>query len=197
MSDPRPELVVLDAPAWRNWLVTHGRTSGIWLVLAKKGFVCPTSLRYDEALEEALCQGWIDGQTRRRDESTYLRRFTPRSPRSAWSRRNVELVEELTAAGRMQPAGTAAVAAAIDDGRWDAAYAGQATIEVPGDVREALDAAPRAQAMFEILTRQNRYAVLYRLGTTSVVTRHRRIEQFVAMLARGETLHPQRRKLTE
>ncbi len=192
-----PELIVPHAGAWRTWLgENHAAPDGVWLVLAKKGASEPTSLSYDEALLAALAHGWIDGQVRRRDERTFRQRFTPRRPRSAWSKRNVALVERLIAEGAMHEAGLAAVAAAKTDGRWEAAYAGQATIVVPDDLAAALAAEPRAQAMFEILTSQNRYSVLLRIDSAKRAdTRARRIEQFVAMLARGETVHPQRRKL--
>jgi uncharacterized protein YdeI (YjbR/CyaY-like superfamily) len=170
----------------------------LWLVLAKKGTVAPTSLSYDQALEEALCHGWIDGQVQRRDQTTYRQRFTPRRPRSPWSARNVGIVTGLVAAGRMHPAGVTEVERAKADGRWDAAYAGPASIEVPADLGAALAAEPRAQAMFDILTSQNRYAVLYRISNAkSVGTRARRIDQFVAMLARGETVYPQKRTLSD
>ena len=194
MAVELPELVVEDAAAWRHWLAAnHGSSMGVWLVLANKGTLEPTSLRYDEALEEALCHGWIDGQVKRRDGATHVQRFTPRRARSAWSKRNVGIVERLLAEGRMRPAGLAQVEGAKADGRWDVAYAGQASIEVPDDLAAALAARPKARAMFETLSKQNRYAVLYRI-TTAVrpETRARRIEQFVAMLARGETIHPQR-----
>lgn len=192
-----PELIVLDADAWRAWLgENHAAQEGVWLVLAKKGTREPTSLSYDEALLAALAHGWIDGQVRRRDERTFRQRFTPRRARSAWSQRNVAIVERLIVDGAMHESGLAAVAAAQADGRWEAAYAGQATIAVPDDLAAALAAEPRAQAMFEILTSQNRYSVLLRIDSAKRKdTRARRIEQFVAMLARGETLHPQRRKL--
>ena len=193
MPDELPELLVADRAHWRSWLAAHhDQDQGLWLVLAKKHVVEPTSLTYDEALEEALCHGWIDGQVRRRDELTYRQRFTPRRARSSWSKRNVGLAERLHAAGLMHPAGLQAVARAKDDGRWDAAYAGHATIEVPADLSAALDAAPAAKAMFARLTSQNRYAVLYRIHEAKRSdTRARRIERFVAMLARGETIHPQ------
>jgi uncharacterized protein YdeI (YjbR/CyaY-like superfamily) len=193
------ELILADAPAWRAWLTAnHSMPDGVWLVLAKKGTIEPTELSYDDALEAALCHGWIDGQVRRRDELTYRQRFTPRRARSAWSKRNVELAERLIAEGRMRESGLAAVAAAKGDGRWEAAYAGPASIEVPDDLAAALAGEPRAKAMFEILTSQNRYAVLLRIGNAKrSETRARRIEQFVAMLARGETVHPQKRKLTD
>ena len=168
------------------------------LVLAKKGVTDPTSLTYDQALEEALCFGWIDGQVRRRDETTYLQRFTRRRPRSSWSKRNVGIVDRLLAQGRMRPSGAAEVERAKADGRWGAAYAGPASIEVPPDLSAALAAEPTAHAMFEILSSQNRYAVLYRIDAAKrPETRIRRIEQFVAMLARGETVHPQKRTLAD
>ncbi|HEY2216858.1 MAG TPA: YdeI/OmpD-associated family protein [Solirubrobacteraceae bacterium] len=199
MAEELPELVVVDARAWRAWLAEHhGADAGVWLVLAKKGTREPTSLSYDEALDDALCHGWIDGQVKRRDEHTFRQRFTPRRTRSAWSKRNVGIVERLTAEGRMHAAGLSAVEAAKADGRWEAAYAGQASIAVPDDLAAALAAEPRAQAMFELLTSQNRYAVLLRIDNAKRSdTRVRRIEQFVAMLARGETVHPQKRKLTD
>jgi uncharacterized protein YdeI (YjbR/CyaY-like superfamily) len=191
-----PELIVRDAAAWRAWLATHhDDPAGVWLVLAKKGTEEPTTLTYDQALEEALCHGWIDGQVGRRDDITYRQRFTPRRRRSAWSKRNTGSAERLLAEGRMHPAGIAEVERAKTDGRWDAAYGGPAAIEVPPDLAEALAASPKAQSMFETLSSQNRYAVLYRITTAKrAETRARKIEEFVAMLARGETVHPQKRK---
>lgn len=196
-GDQLPELIVADASAWREWLGTyHDSSPGVWLVLAKKGTTQPTRLTYDEALEDALCYGWIDGQVRGRDETTFRRSFTPRRPRSAWSARNVALVNGLISAGRMHPAGLSEIERAKADGRWDAAYAGQASIEVPNDLAAALAAEPRAQEMFDILTSRNRYAVIYRVSNAKRTdTRTRRIAQFVEMLARGETIYPQRRTL--
>lgn len=193
------ELIVADAAAWREWLAEHYETStGVWLVLAKKGTTEPTSLSYSQALDEALCQGWIDGQAKSRDETTYIQRFTPRRARSQWSERNVGHIARLTSEGRMRPAGMAEVERAKADGRWEAAYAGMAAAEVPADLVDALSAAPRAQAMFDILTKQNRFAILHRIaGAKRSDTRARRIEQFVSMLARGETIYPQRRKLSD
>jgi uncharacterized protein YdeI (YjbR/CyaY-like superfamily) len=190
-----PELLVSDARGWREWLGGHHEQSpGVWLVLAKKGTSEPTSLRYEQALEEALCHGWIDGQVGRRDEATYRQRFTPRRRRSAWSQRNVTIAERLLAEGRMHAAGAEEVERAKADGRWQTAYAGSAGIEVPPDLVQALTAEPKAQAMFERLSRQNRYAILYRIATAKRAdTRARRIQQFVTMLARGETIYPQRR----
>lgn len=197
MAQELPELVVRDVAEWRDWLhAEHAAGAGVWLVLAKKGKTDPTSLGYDEALEEALCYGWIDGQARRRDETTYIQRFTPRRRRSPWSARNVSIVQRLVADVRMQPAGAAEVERARADGRWDAAYPGPATAEVPADLAAALEAEPDARAMFDILTSQNRFAVLYRIGGAKrPQTRARRIEQFVAMLGRGETVYPQKRRL--
>jgi uncharacterized protein YdeI (YjbR/CyaY-like superfamily) len=191
----QPELIVRDAAAWRAWLRKHHREdAGVWLVLAKKGTVKPTSLSYDQALEEALCHGWIDGQVRRRDETTYRQRFTPRRRRSPWSKRNVGTAERLLAEGRMHPAGVAEIDRAKADGRWQAAYAGPAAIEVPADLAAALAAEPTAQAMFGRLNSQNRYAILYRVTTAKrAETRARRIAEYVAMLARGETIYPQKR----
>jgi uncharacterized protein YdeI (YjbR/CyaY-like superfamily) len=189
------ELVVPNVAAWRRWLRAHHRSEdGVTLVLAKKGTTSPTSLSYDEALEEALCFGWIDGQVRRRDEATYLQRFTPRRPRSTWSKRNTMLAEGLIAEGRMQPAGLAEVERAKADGRWAAAYAGPATIEMPADLAAALARNRRARKAFDGLDAHNRYAVLHRLETARrPETRARRVEPFVEMLARGETLHPRKR----
>ena len=191
-----PELLVADADAWRKWLASHHATStGVRLVLAKKGVTDPTRLTYDDALPEALCFGWIDGQLTRRDETTYRVRFTPRRARSPWSRRNVDAAERLISAGLMQPSGLAEVERAKADGRWARAYKGSATIEVPDDLREAIAASPRAEAMWHVLTRTNRYAVLYRVQDAKrPETRARRISQFVEMLARGETPHPQKAK---
>ena len=195
-TSPVPELIVRDAGAWRAWLRKHhAEPEGVWLVLAKKGTLDPTSLTYDDALEEALCHGWIDGQVRRRDDATYRQRFTPRRSRSPWSKRNVGIAERLVAEGRMRPAGVAEMERAKADGRWDAAYAGPASIEVPDDLAAALAAEPKAQKLFDALTSQNRYAVLYRVTTAKRAdTRARRIEQFVEMLARGETPYPQKRR---
>jgi len=197
MPEQQPELIVADAAAWRRWLHTHHREpTGVWLVLSKQGTTDPTSLTYAQALDEALCYGWIDGQAGRRDEATYRQRFTPRRSRSAWSKRNVGIIDRLRAEQRMHAAGEAEIERAKADGRWDAAYAGSASIEMPADLADALGAEPRAQAMFDMLTSQNRYAILYRTSSARQPgTRARRIEQFVSMLARGETIYPQKRGL--
>ncbi|MDE3082236.1 MAG: YdeI/OmpD-associated family protein [Acidobacteriota bacterium] len=188
-----PELVVPDVAHWRDWLSdNHSTSRGVWLVLAKKGTTHPTSLSYDDALDEAICFGWIDGKLEGRDGATFRRRFTPRGARSAWSQRNVTIAERLKASGRMQQAGDDEIRRAKADGRWTSAYAGSASAEVPDDLARALAASPRARAMFDTLTRANRYAILYRIASAKKnETRARRIEGFVAMLARGETIHPQ------
>jgi uncharacterized protein YdeI (YjbR/CyaY-like superfamily) len=147
-------------------------------------------------VEDALCFGWIDGQAKGRDNTTYCQRFTPRRSRSRWSQRNVGLVARLLIERRMHPAGIAEVDRAKADGRWADAYPGQAAAEVPGDLAAALADSPRAQAMFVILTGQNRYAIIHRIAATrDPGTRSRRLQQFVAMLERGETVHPQKRTL--
>jgi uncharacterized protein YdeI (YjbR/CyaY-like superfamily) len=194
VADDLEQLLVPDAAAWREWLAEHhAGPSGVWLVLAKKGTTTPTALSYDQALEHALCFGWIDGQVKRRDQATFQQRFTPRRSRSMWSRNNVAAIDRLERAGLMHPAGQVAVERAKADGRWEAAYAGPATIEVPADLGEALAASPDAAAMFDLLTSQNRYAILFRLsGIKRADTRERRIAQYVGMLERGETIYPQR-----
>jgi uncharacterized protein YdeI (YjbR/CyaY-like superfamily) len=195
LPDDDSTLIVADAAAFREWLREKGQQSdGVWLVLAKKGTTDPTSLTYAEAVDEALCQGWIDGQKLTRDAATFIERFTPRRRASLWSKRNVGIVERLIAEGRMLPSGLAEVERAKVDGRWDAAYRGQASAEVPADLAAALAANPAAAAMFDTLNGTNRYAVLFRVETAKKPdTRARRIEQLVEMLARGETIHPQRR----
>ncbi|MBU6495332.1 MAG: YdeI/OmpD-associated family protein [Acidobacteria bacterium] len=172
-----PELFVPDAPAWREWLEEyHDRSPGVTLVLAKKGTASPTTLTYDQALDEALCVGWIDGRLSARDEATFRRRFTPRTSRSAWSARNVALVERLVAEGRMHPAGEAAVESARADGRWAAAYAGQRSMTTPDDLLALLRDHPTAAAAFEAMSRSERYSALYRLArTTTPEGRERRL----------------------
>jgi uncharacterized protein YdeI (YjbR/CyaY-like superfamily) len=191
-----PELLVRNAAAWRAWLGKHhSKSGGVWLVLAKKGTARPTSLTHDEALDEALCHGWIDGQGRGRDKLTTFLRFTPRRQRSVWSKRNTLIIERLLSDGRMHPAGIAEMERAKADGRWEAAYAGPASIAVPPELAAALSAEPKAEAMFRTLNSQNRYAILYRIATAKrAETRAQRIERFVAMLARGETIYPQTSK---
>jgi uncharacterized protein YdeI (YjbR/CyaY-like superfamily) len=189
-----PELIVRDAKAWRAWLAKHHADStGVFLVLAKKGTTKPTSLTHGQALEEALCYGWIDGQASPLDDLTWRVRFTPRRKGSMWSKRNTVIAEKLIEEGLMHPAGIAEVDRAKADGRWDVAYAGSKDFEVPPDLKAALAANPKAQKMFDTLTSQNRFAVLYRTTTAKKPeTRAKRIVTFVAMLARGETIYPQK-----
>ncbi|KAI1428094.1 hypothetical protein F5Y12DRAFT_733608 [Xylaria sp. FL1777] len=160
-----PVLTIVDVAAWSSWLAHSATTSkGVWLTLAKKGNTAPTSLTYAQALDEALCQGWIDGQARGGDERTYSQRFTPRTPKSLWSRRNVEHVARLEKEGRVTAVGRAAIDAAKADGRWDAAYAGQSTAEPPPEFLAAVAAVPEAQAMWDVLNRSNRFAIYFRLN---------------------------------
>ena len=166
----------------------------MWLQLAKKGADEP-SVTYAEALEIALCWGWIDGQKKGLDDQHFLQRFTPRRARSIWSKINVETGAALGAAGRMQPAGQAQVDAAKADGRWAQAYDGAKTATIPDDLQAALDAAPKAKAFFATVNGTNRYAVLWRVQTAvKPETRAKRIAQLVDMLARGEVIHASRPK---
>ena len=184
-----------DARGFEAWIADRAIDDpGVWLKFARKASGIP-SISKQEAIDIALCHGWIDGQIRRRDEATYRQRFTPRRRRSAWSKRNATIAERLLAEGRMHAAGIEEVERAKADGRWQGAYAGSAGIEVPADLVRALAADPKARAMFERLSRQNRYAILYRIATAKRAdTRARRIRQFLAMLRRGETIHTQRRR---
>ncbi|MBT2520832.1 YdeI family protein [Arthrobacter sp. ISL-28] len=195
MSAELEELLVKDAAEWRTWLESnHAHSPGVWLVLHKKGGAV-TELDYEAALNEALCFGWIDGQGRRRDDGSSFQRMTRRGPKSAWSARNVDRVGRLEADGKMTAAGRAAVDAAKADGRWEAAYSGQATAEVPADLAAAIAAVPAAQAMFDVLTSVNRYALIYRTNSVKQpATRARKIAGFVDMLARGETPYPQKKR---
>jgi uncharacterized protein YdeI (YjbR/CyaY-like superfamily) len=182
-----PIVLFADRTAFRAWLSAHhAPQAGLWLQIAKAASLLQ-SLTYAEALDVALCIGWIDGQKRSHDRESFLQKFTPRQKRSAWSKRNREHVERLIAAREMRPAGLAAVAAAKADGRWDRAYDSPRTATVPDDLQAALDAHPEAGAFFETLTGANRYAILYRIQTAvKPETRARRIAEFVAMLRRRE-----------
>ncbi len=190
-----PELLLPDGPAWRGWLETnHASSPGVRLVLHKKGGSV-TALDYAGALDEALCFGWIDGVVGKRDAESFVRRFTPRTRASTWSKINVNHYERLAARGLMRPAGVAAVDAAKADGRWEAAYAGQGSAEVPADFAAALAANPQAQAMFEVLSATNRYAFLFRLATAKTPAgRAAAMARFVAMLAAGQTPYPQKQQ---
>ena len=179
-----------DQRAFAEWLPLHHDSSpGVWLRLAKKGSGIP-SVTYDEALQVALTWGWIDGQKRPQDDRYWLQGFGPRRPRSVWSKRNREFAERLIAEGAMQPSGLAQVEAARADGRWERAYDGPRTAEVPPDLQDALDLDPAAAEFFAALDRTNRYAILYRIQDAKrPETRARRIAQFVEMLSRGEKLY--------
>lgn len=192
MTDAAEPLVVSDAAAWRAWLDAHEETSdGVWLVLAKKGTTTPTSLSYAQALDEALCSGWIDGQRRSVDAEVFLQRFTPRRRASLWSQRNIAMVERLTAEGRMRARGRAEIDRAKADGRWQRAYAGPATAEVPDDLAAAFAGSPAAAAAFDGLDGRNRYAVLHRVLTApSATSRANRIATLVALLERGDVPYP-------
>jgi uncharacterized protein YdeI (YjbR/CyaY-like superfamily) len=188
--DGLPVLQFASAREWEDWLhENHAACAGLWIKIAKKDTGI-ASVRYPEVLECALCFGWIDGQRRPLDERSFLQRFTPRRPRSRWSRINRDTAERLIAEGRMRPAGLAEVERAKADGRWQAAYEGQRRIAVPDDLQRELDARPQARHFFAQLSSQNRYAILYRLHEAKrPETRARRLATFVAMLEAGETLH--------
>ncbi len=190
MADELPTLLFATWAELESWFeAEHASSDGIWLKIAKKGSGVQ-SVNYAEALEVALCFGWIDSQKRGFDEKCFLQRFTPRRPRGRWSRINREKAEGLIDAGRMQPAGLAEVEAAKADGRWDAAYEGQRTAEVPGDLQRELDTRPAAREFFAELDSANRYAIVYRLGEAKKPeTRERRLRKFVEMLERGERIH--------
>jgi uncharacterized protein YdeI (YjbR/CyaY-like superfamily) len=179
-----------NAKAFEAWLKKHHASSGgLWLQIAKKGADEP-SVTYPEAVEIALCWGWIDGQKKGLDDQHFLQRFTPRRARSIWSKINVDKVAALIEAGRMQPPGHAQIEAAKADGRWAQAYDGAKTSTVPEDLQAALDASPKAKAFFATVNASNRYAVLWRVQTAvKAETRAKRIAQLVEMLARGEVIH--------
>ena len=189
-DDGLPRLRFASAAEWERWLEDNHGSAGVWVEIAKKGSGID-SVRYPEVLEIALCFGWIDGRREALDERRFLQRFTPRRDRSRWSRINRDSAERLVAERRMRPPGLAEIERAKADGRWDAAYEGQATIAVPADLQQELDRRPVAAAFFAQLSRQNRYAILYRLQDAKrPETRARRLAQFVAMLEAGETIHP-------
>lgn len=185
-----PILEFSSAAEWRSWLESNrGQTSGVWLRFYKVGSAQRTFV-YAEALDEALCFGWIDGQVKSESTESYLQKFTPRRARSLWSKRNREHIARLTSAGRMTPSGLAEVEAAKVDGRWDDAYDPPSTTTVPDDFLAALSESPEAERFFATLDKANVYAITWRLQTAKrLETRVKRIQQFVAMLARGEKLH--------
>jgi uncharacterized protein YdeI (YjbR/CyaY-like superfamily) len=177
--------------AWESWLeAEHASSPGVWLKIAKKSASVPT-VSYADALDAALCFGWIDGQKGRLDDDYWLQRFTPRKPGSRWSRVNTEKAARLIEAGRMRPAGLAEVEQAKADGRWAAAYEPQSAITVPDDLAAELASNKSAKAFFETLTGVNRYAILYRITSARrPETRARRIAQYVVMLAEHKKIYP-------
>jgi uncharacterized protein YdeI (YjbR/CyaY-like superfamily) len=185
-----PTLAFANKAAWAKWLDKHHAASaGVWVRLAKKTSGLK-SLNHEEGVEVALCYGWIDGQGKGDGATHWLQRFTPRSKRSLWSKRNTERAVALIEAGRMKPAGLAEIERAKKDGRWEAAYDSPSRISVPADLQAALSRNSRARRFFESLDSRNRYAVLFRIHTVrTAATRARRIREFVAMLERGGTIH--------
>jgi uncharacterized protein YdeI (YjbR/CyaY-like superfamily) len=191
MSKELPVLTFDDLAAWEAWLNEHGTSAdGVWMKLGKANAPRST-ISKAQAIEGALCHGWIDGQLAKCDEHYFLVRFTPRRRGSRWSAVNRDTAQALIKAGRMSSAGQRAVEAAKADGRWDAAYASQSKAEPPADLLKALAANPAARRMFKELDSANRYAVIYRVqDAKKPETRIRRIQHYVDMLARGETIHP-------
>jgi uncharacterized protein YdeI (YjbR/CyaY-like superfamily) len=190
---PDPEAIrdFPDAARFEAWLkANHLSARELWLKLHKKQSGLP-SISYAEALDIALCWGWIDGQKKSFDENSFLQRFCPRGAKSIWSQRNIANVERLTGEGRMTPHGEAQVAAAKADGRWQRAYAAGRDMEVPEDLMAAIASNPTAQATFDALNRHNRFALAFRIGNLKTEAgRANKIAGFVDMLARGEAVHP-------
>ena len=189
--DPLPVMTFESTDAWDTWLAAHHADSpGLWLKIAKKGATGRT-VSYSDALDVALCHGWIDGQKGRHDDEYWLQRFTPRKPGSRWSKINTERAEALIASGRMRPAGLREVERAQADGRWEQAYESQSRVTVPEDLARALAANERARAFFATLDSANRYAILYRIGTAKKPeTRAKRIDTYVTMLSEHRKIHP-------
>jgi uncharacterized protein YdeI (YjbR/CyaY-like superfamily) len=189
LPDDLPVLPFTDATVWEHWLVANAASKGLWLKIAKKDSGIAT-VTYDQALEVALCHGWIDGQKRGFDGEYFLQRFTPRRPKGLWSKINIGKVERLIAEGRMRPAGQREVDAAKADGRWDAAYDGARNMDVPPELAAALAKNRKARTFFETLDKTNRYSVCWRVQTAKKPeTKAKRVETLVAMLARGEKIH--------
>jgi uncharacterized protein YdeI (YjbR/CyaY-like superfamily) len=190
-GDERPVILFAQQQEWATWLdANHATSPGVWLRIAKKAADID-SVSYAEALETALCYGWIDGQKKAYDDSSWLQKFTPRGAKSIWSKINREKAQQLIERGQMKPAGLVAVERAKQDGRWDAAYDSSSSASVPDDFQAALDQHPRAKAFFATLNSANRYAILFRIQTAKKAeTRTKRIEQFIRMLENREMLHP-------
>lgn len=185
-----PIIAFASQAAWEAWLKQHvNQTEGVWIKFAKRGSGIP-SVAYAEALDVALCYGWIDGQARPYESPYYLQKFTPRRAKSIWSKRNIAKVAALIAAGKMQPSGQAAIDAAKADGRWEQAYDSPANMKMPHDFQAALNKNPKAKAFFEQLNKTNTYAFLWRIQTAKKPeTRQARIEKFITMLSDGKTFH--------
>jgi uncharacterized protein YdeI (YjbR/CyaY-like superfamily) len=190
-DDDLPQHAFASAADWEQWLERyHAASEGLWIRMAKRDAGID-SVRYPEVLDSAICFGWIDGRREALDQRYFLQRFTPRRPRSRWSRINRDKAERLIAADRMRPAGLTEVERAQADGRWDAAYDSQRSISIPDDLQRELDARPKARAFFAELNSQNRYAILYRLqDAKKPETRAQRLTKFVAMLEAGERIYP-------
>jgi uncharacterized protein YdeI (YjbR/CyaY-like superfamily) len=190
-SDEKPILTFKTKKAWGSWLEkNHGKSSGVWLRFARKTSEKKSLVR-EEALDTALCYGWIDGQAKSEGDETWLQKFTPRGKRSIWSKRNREKVQALIESGEMQPAGLAEIERAKKDGRWDAAYDSPSKITVPEDLKKLLDKNRKAKSFFETLDSRNRYAILFRIHTAKKPeTRAKRIKEFIEMLERKEKIHP-------
>ena len=189
-----PNLLVPNAAAWRQWLAREATNhKGVWLTLAKKGTTEPTSLTQPQAVDEALCYGWIDSQGKGGDKSISFQRFTPRTAKSIWSQRNIGNVARLDSEGRMQARGWEEVEKAKADGRWAAAYPGPATMEPPAEFLDAVAKVPEALALWNNLTSQNRFAICFRLlNLKTEAGRQKRIAAYVDMLASGQTIYPQK-----
>ncbi|MBC7875665.1 MAG: YdeI/OmpD-associated family protein [Anaerolineales bacterium] len=191
MKSELPTLTFVSQKKWGDWLAKqHDKSAGVWMKLAKKDSGIE-SITITEALDVALCYGWIDGQRLSFDEKYYLQKYTPRRPKSIWSKINVEKVERLIKSGEMKPAGFKAIEAAKADGRWARAYDGQKNMSVPEDFQSELNKSKKAKAFFETLNRVNRYAILFRIQTAKKEeTRVKRIKQFVEMLEKNEKIYP-------
>lgn len=189
-SSDLPVLAFASQSKWADWLAkNHDKSDGLWMKVAKKDSGIP-SVTIVEALDMALCYGWIDGQRGSFDDKYYLQKYTPRRPKSTWSKINVEKVKRLIASGQMQPAGLKAIEAAKADGRWEKAYDGQRTMTVPEDFQVALNKNKKAKAFFETLNSVNRYAILFRIhNVKKEETRTRKIKQFVEMLEKNEKIY--------
>jgi uncharacterized protein YdeI (YjbR/CyaY-like superfamily) len=191
MNVPKSALTCASQDEWETWLQANcEHSSGIWLRLAKKSSG-QAALTYAQALDSALCFGWIDGQKQAESDQFWLQRFSPRTAKSLWSKINTEKAQALVHAGRMRPPGLRQIQLAQQDGRWEKAYASASNATVPEDLQTALDANKKAKALFEKLNSKNRYAILFRIqNVKKAETRARKIAQFVEMLANGEMLYP-------